>query len=149
MRRSDSLNTFSCLSLYGLLTRFRTGALRASQVLKRFSPYMPRPLTPAESPASRLYRCFSCWLPALADCRPLLFHRYEAPQLQGRRVAPYGLHGSLCTLTLCCSPLGSFTTSTLSTGGWLFLSRQGLAPCKKRQAFLGAHDYAHGHVYGF
>ena len=57
MRRSDSLNTFSCLSLYGLLTRFCTGALRVSQVLKRFSPYMPRPSTPAESPASCLYRC--------------------------------------------------------------------------------------------
>ena len=32
----------------------------------------------------------------------------------------------------------SFTAATLSTSGWLDLTRQGLSPCKKHQASLGA-----------
>ena len=32
----------------------------------------------------------------------------------------------------------SFITATLGTSGWLGLVRQGLSPCKKRQASLGA-----------
>ena len=39
------------------------------------------------------------------------------------------------------SRLSSYGSATLGTGGWLDLTRQGLAPCKKRQACLGAHDY--------
>ena len=35
--------------------------------------------------------------------------------------------------------LSSSRPATLGTGGWLDLSRQGLPPCKKRQACLGAH----------
>jgi hypothetical protein len=35
--------------------------------------------------------------------------------------------------------LSSYGSATLGTGGWLDLTRQGLAPCKKRQACLGAH----------
>src|SRR3954451_16011114 len=37
------------------------------------------------------------------------------------------------------SRLPSCGSATLGTGGWLGLTRQGLAPCKKRQACLGAH----------
>jgi len=33
---------------------------------------------------------------------------------------------------------GSAMGATLDTGGWLALSRQGLAPCKMHQASLGA-----------
>ena len=33
--------------------------------------------------------------------------------------------------------LSSYGSATLGTGGWLDLTRQGLAPCKKRQACLG------------
>ena len=33
---------------------------------------------------------------------------------------------------------GSAMDARLATGGWLLLSRQGLSPCKRRQAFLGA-----------
>ncbi len=52
---------------------------------------------------------------------------------------PYGLHDSLCTLHLFCSPTlpGSATGATLATGGWLALTRQGLSPCKTHQASLG------------
>jgi hypothetical protein len=38
--------------------------------------------------------------------------------------------------------LSSYGSATLGTGGWLDLARQGLAPCKKRQACLGAHGSA-------
>src|SRR5690606_28951561 len=53
---------------------------------------------------------------------------------------PCGLQDSLCTLT---SPIvrglpRSSLRSTLDTGGWLTLSRRGLAPRKRRRALLGA-----------
>ena len=52
---------------------------------------------------------------------------------------PCGLRGSLCTLQLCRSAsFPSFTVATLGMSGWLGLPQQGLAPCKKRQASLGA-----------
>ena len=51
---------------------------------------------------------------------------------------PYGLRGALCTLHLCRSACTSFTDATLGRSGWLDLPPQGLAPCKKRQASLGA-----------
>jgi hypothetical protein len=43
-----------------------------------------------------------------------------------------------CMLQLPCSALASVTTATLGMNGWLGLVRQGLSPCKKRQASLGA-----------
>jgi hypothetical protein len=54
---------------------------------------------------------------------------------------PYGLQDSLSTLRLSCSPAtiaNSATDARLDTGGWLALTRQGLSPCKTRQAYLGA-----------
>jgi hypothetical protein len=49
-----------------------------------------------------------------------------------------GLRGALCTLHPCRSVRTSFTGATLGRSGWLDLTPQGLAPCKKRQASLGA-----------
>ena len=53
---------------------------------------------------------------------------------------PCGLQDTLSTLRPSCSPClhGSAMDARLATGGWLALTRQGLAPCKRRQAFLGA-----------
>ena len=53
---------------------------------------------------------------------------------------PCGLQDTLSTLRPSCSPClhGSAMDARLATGGWLLLTRQGLAPCKRRQAFLGA-----------
>jgi len=51
---------------------------------------------------------------------------------------PCGLRGALCTLHPCRSVCTSFTGATLGRSGWLDLAPQGLAPCKKRQASLGA-----------
>jgi len=58
---------------------------------------------------------------------------------------PCGLQDSLSTLRPGCSqclfvtllsPLRTGLDARLDTGGWLGLTRQGLSPCKKRQAFL-------------
>src|SRR5262249_21257460 len=54
----------------------------------------------------------------------------------------YGLRGALCMLHLCRSASTSFIDATLGTGGWLDLTRWGLAPHKKRQASLGARTLA-------
>ena len=51
---------------------------------------------------------------------------------------PCGLRGALCTLHPCRSVCTSFTSATRGRSGWLDLTPQGLAPCKKRQASLGA-----------
>src|SRR5713226_3769259 len=51
----------------------------------------------------------------------------------------YGLRVSLCTLQLTCSVFtSSVAVATLGRSGWLDLTPQGLSPCKKRQASLGA-----------
>jgi len=49
-----------------------------------------------------------------------------------------GLRGALCTLHLVRSVFTSSTGATLGRSGWLDLTPQGLSPCKKRQASLGA-----------
>jgi len=50
-----------------------------------------------------------------------------------------GLHVSLCTLQRTCLALPSaVAVATLGRSGWLVLTPQGLSPCKKRQASLGA-----------
>ena len=52
---------------------------------------------------------------------------------------PYGLQESRSTLRPSCSSWSSYDSAMdarLDTGGWLALTRQGLSPCKIRQAFL-------------
>ena len=50
-----------------------------------------------------------------------------------------GLRGALCTLQLGRSAsFPAFTVATLGRSGWLGHTQQGLSPCKKRQASLGA-----------
>jgi hypothetical protein len=62
----------------------------------------------------------------------------------GDRGLSCGLRASLSTLQLTCSAFTSaVAVATLGRSGWLTLTPQGLAPCKKRQALLGAltdHD---------
>src|SRR3990172_5005784 len=57
----------------------------------------------------------------------------------GVRGLSCGLPASLCTLQLTCSVFTSaVAVATLGRSGWLILTPQGLSPCKKRQASLGA-----------
>ena len=53
---------------------------------------------------------------------------------------PYGLQDALCTLTphIVHRLPRSSLRSTLDTGGWLALTRRGLAPRKRRRVLLGA-----------
>jgi hypothetical protein len=115
-----------------------------SQVLRRSSPCMPCPDDPGRPPESHPIDSFA-WashkrkrLPPASSI--VLSGLY---QTSGRCGLPYGLHGSLCTLQTFRSVrrrrLSSYGSATLGTGGWLDLTRQGLTPCKKRQACLGAH----------
>ena len=54
------------------------------------------------------------------------------------RGSPYGLQDTLSTPRPSCSSCShdSAMDARLDTGGWLTLTRQGLSPCKRRQAFL-------------
>ena len=132
----------------------RPGALRSisesagihgvSQVLRRFSPCMPCPDDPGRPPESHQCDSFA-WASRLRTRLPPASSTALSGLYQtlGRCGLPYGLHGSLCTLQVFRSVrryrLSSYGPATLGTGGWLDLTRQGLTPCKKRQACLGAH----------
>ena len=95
--------------------------------------------TPADPPASCHERClcigFRC-VKTVAVCIDRLDEAVPDFRVCGH---PSGLQSSLCTLHMVCSEFcSSSPRATLGTGGWLDLSWQGLAPCKKRQASLGA-----------
>ena len=122
----------------------RAGIHGASQVLRRFSPCMPCPDDPGRPPESHQSDSFAWasrkrkrWPPASCKQR---FRGCTRPQ------------GGAVSLTAYMVPcvrfrsfvqfvfrLSSYGSATLGTGGWLGLTRQGLTPCKKRQACLGAH----------
>src|SRR6185295_6024216 len=82
-------------------------------------------------------------LTSVSDCRLHLQSSFRGC------TRPQGGAGSLTAYMVPCvrfrpfvrfvSRLSSYGSATLGTGGWLDLTRQGLAPCKKRQACLGAH----------
>jgi hypothetical protein len=80
-----------------------------------------------------------CWLPGLRPCGHLLHRDDEAVSSFGDYGLSCGLRVSLCTLQLTCSAFASsVAVATLDRSGWLSLTPQGLSPCKKRQASLGA-----------
>ena len=55
------------------------------------------------------------------------------------RPALFSVYASQLLFASCsCYQFDSFSCATLDTGGWLGFARQGLPPCKKRQAALGA-----------
>ncbi len=92
--------------------------------------------TSTSSPFRRLLCCLRRTLKPSASATT---HFEAVPALQGAR-HPYGLQNSLSTLRPSCSPPfgDSATDARLDTGGWLALTRRGLAPRKKRRAYLGA-----------
>jgi hypothetical protein len=130
---------------FALRIHFESAGIHGvSQVLRRFFPCMPCPDDPDRPPESHHIDSFAwasrkrkrsppaAWKPHFRGC--------ARPQ------------GGAVSLTACMVPcvrfrsfvrfafrLSSYGSATLGTGGWLDLTRQGLAPCKKRQACLGAH----------
>ena len=82
----------------------------------------------------------SVWASATVNNVAVCFKRNDrAVSSFGEYGLSCGLHVSLCTLQLTCSGLpSSVAVATLGSSGWLILTPQGLSPCKKRQASLGA-----------
>ena len=78
------------------------------------------------------------WLLVRSNHRRLHYCHNGAVSSFGECGLSCGLRGALCTLHLCRSVVTSSTGATLGISGWLDLTQQGLAPCKKRQAVLGA-----------
>jgi hypothetical protein len=80
--------------------------------------------------------CVGFWgVKPIAVC---IMAAYGAVSSFGECGLPCGLRGALCTLHPCRSACTSFTGATLGMSGGLDLTQQGLTPCKKRQASLGA-----------
>jgi hypothetical protein len=119
------------------------GVHGASQVLRRSSPCMPCPDDPGRPPESHQNDSFA-WAsrkrnrlpPASSNpfrgcTRPqegaVFPTAYMVPCVRFKPFVRFAFR------------LSSSRPATLGTGGWLDLTRQGLAPCKKRQACLGAH----------
>ena len=120
--------------LYTRHRRFpRAGAYGASQVLRRLSSCMPRPEDSGGPPPPRhvggIVLPSGAFKPsASAIAMSKLYQHFRV------RGHPYGLQDTLSTLRPSCSPClhGSAMDARLATGGWLALTRQGLAPCKRR-----------------
>ena len=81
--------------------------------------------------------CLRGSLKPSASATSALSKLYQHFRVRGH---PCGLQDSLSTLRPSCSPClhGSAMDARLATGGWRALTRQGLSPCKRRQALLGA-----------
>ena len=134
----SALFTLSCPNAVGFICSPRSGAFWASWVPRRISTCMPRPEDPAGSPhpGLRSQRVLLCCLRCASKPPASGTDYVEAvPALQGARppLRPtgfpvYAYLASLFTITR------SAVRSTLDTGGWLALTRQGLSPCKIRRA---------------
>jgi hypothetical protein len=95
------------------------------------------------SPTRMVLYCLRCALKPSASATSAFSKRSQHFRAcpgrdPGGRGSPYGLQDTLSTPRPSCSPChhGSAMDVRLDTGGWLPLTRQGLSPCKKRQAFL-------------
>ena len=110
---------------------------------RRFSPHIPRSSWTPADPRGPHPRGPSAWASGTLTPSPSALSSYGAVSSFRECGLPCGLCGSLCTLQLVRSvSQPSSPTATLGTGGWLGLTRQGLSPCKKRQASLGAQTSA-------
>ena len=105
----------------------------------RFSPRLPRSQGDPDSPSGRSPQRV-LWVGFWSVTTIAVCMRRATGAVSSFREGglPCGLRGTLCTLPLCRSACTSFTAATLGRSGWLDLTPQGLPPCKKRQASLGA-----------
>ena len=123
--------------------RFKPGTRRVSQVPERFSTCMPRSKVDPGRPSRTSPRTIGPSVlasDAVKNVAVCIKRHDGAVSSFGEYGLSCGLHVSLCTLQLTCSVLpSSVAVATLGRSGWLILTPQGLSPCKKRQALLGAH----------
>lgn len=104
-----------------------------------FSHYMPRSMTPAAPRES--HQCDSSVMASdLLKPSPTAFITLTGLNCFGEVRLPCGLQCSLYTLHLYCSSdcSDSAIGAILGMGCWLGFTQQGLAPCKKHQAWPGA-----------
>jgi hypothetical protein len=119
----------------------RPGASGASHVLRRLSSCMPRP----EDAGGPAQPGPIGGAPVACGSVKTLGVRHEpcrsGPSTAGCAVTPTAsrrLCRRFAPLVRRASPHDSAMDARRDTGGWLALTRQGLSPCKRRQAYLGA-----------
>ena len=142
MKRSDSPSSIRCPSFgwYTLPFRGRRWGLPGSWHL---SYCVPRSLTPTGPLGSHHIDPFVLASDFVTPSPPAVMMITRLHRLREDGL-PCGPQDSLCTLRI----FRSFAlhcilliSATLDTGGWLDLTRQGLAPCKKCRALLGATTF--------
>src|SRR3990172_3353304 len=130
------------MRLFVLHPRFKPGTRRVSQVLERFSTCVPRSRVDPGRPSRTSPRTIGPSVlasDAVKNVAVCIKRNDGAVSSFGEYGLSCGLHVSLCTLQLTCSVFTSaVAVATLGRSGWLILTPQGLSPCKKRQASLGA-----------
>ncbi len=90
------------------------------------------PGRPSESSPIRSL-CVGFWYRyTIATC--IILSNEAVSRLQGVRSPMWPMWFPVYASAVSFGSLTSSTTATLGTGGWLNLARQGLSPCKKRQA---------------
>jgi hypothetical protein len=128
--------------LYPMHCRYlRTGAAGVSQVLRRLSSCLPWPEDAGGPPPPR--PCggarVACGSVQTLGVRNEPFR--SCTSTSGGAVTPTASRircRRFAHLVRRESPHDSAMDARLDTGGWLTLTRQGLSPCQRRQAYLGA-----------
>src|SRR5262245_53101675 len=126
-------------AVYHTLALPTAGTSRASQVLRRLSSCMPRP----EDSGGPAPPCHVGWTRVAFGSVQTLGVRNKPLRSCTSTAGDANPPAAYRMLCLRCVHLvhrshGSAMDARLDTGGWLTLTRQGLSPCKRRQAFLGA-----------
>ena len=127
--------------LYTIFQGFpRTGTSGASQVLRHLSSCMPRPEDSGGPAQPGQIGCAHVAFGSVKTLGVRNCHVEAVPALQGARspLRPTGCSVYASPILFAVIPHDSAMDARLDTGGWLPLTRQGLSPCKRRQAFLGA-----------
>ena len=99
-----------------------------------------RDLRPRQAPSISSARCSLFWLPLSVQRRRLFLFVTRLNLFRGGAASSYGPHSSLCMLTLCCSHFCFRHNANTWYGRLTNPGPTGLAPRKRHQASLGAHD---------
>src|SRR5215510_6907814 len=119
----------------GLALQEPSGPPKFLTLLSTHTTLLVDPDRPSGSSPQR-FLCIGFWgVKPIAVC---MSRAHGAVSSFGKCGLSCGLRGALCTLHLVRSVFTSSTGATRGRSGGLDLAPQGLAPCKKRQASLGA-----------
>ena len=138
MGGSDALTVLGppfAVAYLGLAPQEPSGPPKFLTLLSTHTTLFVDPDRPSGSSPTR-FLCVGFWsVKPIAVC---ISRDHGAVSSFGECGLSCGLRGALCTLHLVRSVFTSSTGATLGRSGWLDLAPQGLPPCKKRQASLGA-----------